>query len=358
MEMETKIVFTNRVGEAIDDIAQAIGSPSVFILVDVNTESYVLPSLQAQSQVAASAQVIVTRSGDANKNIDALTNLWKNLSANGATRSSLLINLGGGMVTDLGGFAAATFMRGMHFINVPTTLLGAVDASVGGKTAVNFAGFKNQVGVFADADAVIISTGFFNTLPQQQLLSGYAEMLKHGLLESPEMLNKLLDYSVVYPVFDSSALLKLLEESVAVKQRIVDQDKYDSGFRKALNLGHTVGHAIEALAMKYQSPVPHGYAVAWGIVVSLILSHMKLGFPTELVHRFADYVHKNYGPYDITCKEYPELLAFMARDKKNPSQGSIAFTLLKDVGQPETGVIIPADEIQSALDIYRDLMHL
>lgn len=356
--METKIVFTNRVGEVLDDLAQEIGSPSVFILVDVNTESYVLPALQAQSKAAAGAKVIVTRSGDANKNIEALTNLWKSLSASGATRKSLLINLGGGMITDLGGFAAATFMRGMHFVNVPTTLLGAVDASVGGKTAVNFAGFKNQVGVFADADAVIISTGFFNTLPQQQLLSGYAEMIKHGLLESPEMLNKLLDYSVVYPVFDSSALLKLLEESVAVKQRIVSQDKYDGGFRRALNLGHTSGHAIEALAMKYQSPVPHGYAVAWGIVISLILSHMKLGFPTEIVHRVADYVHKNYGPYDITCKEYPELLAFMARDKKNPAEGQIAFTLLKAVGEPECGVIVAKEDIESALDIYRDLMGL
>lgn len=356
--MEKKLLFTNRVGEAIDSIVGQIGNPAVFVLVDVNTESFVLPSLQAQSQAVAGARVITTRSGDHHKSIDALADLWQRLCELGATRSSVLINVGGGVVTDLGGFGAATFKRGIHFINVPTSLLGAVDAAVGGKTGVNFNGFKNQIGVFASADAVIISTCFFNTLPQQQLLSGYAEMLKHALLDSPKMLDTLLNYSVVYPLFDSQRLLGLLEQSVAVKQRIVLSDSTETGLRKALNLGHTAGHAIESLAMKYQSPVPHGYAVAWGLVISLVLSHMELGFPSDTLHRLADYVLKNYGPYDITCKEYPELIDFMRQDKKNDDPDHICFTLLKDVGQAEINHVVPTDRIEAALDIYRDLMHL
>ena len=170
--------------------------------------------------------------------------MWKQLSVSEATRSSVLINVGGGMLTDLGGFAAAAFKRGMRCINVPTTLLGAVDASVGGKTAVNFNGLKNQIGVFSEAEASIISTVFFNTLPQQQILSGYAEMLKHALLEDEATLGRLLDYNPVYPEFDSEALLPLLRASVLVKQRIVEEDLTEKGLRKALNLGHTIGLSL------------------------------------------------------------------------------------------------------------------
>ncbi|MDE5643763.1 MAG: 3-dehydroquinate synthase [Muribaculaceae bacterium] len=356
--MEQKLIYTNRVGEALDSLVDSFGTPEVYVLCDVNTKSFVLPVLTAQSTAVADAKVIITRSGDANKNIEALASLWKSLSDLGATRQSVLVNVGGGVVTDLGGFGAATFKRGMHFINVPTTLLGAVDAAVGGKTSVNFNGLKNEIGAFADADAVIISSCFFNTLPQQQLLSGYAEMIKHALLQDKAMLDRLLGYSVVYPQFDSEALLRLLEESVAVKQNIVTQDHGERGIRRALNLGHTAGHAIESLAMKYQSPVPHGYAVAWGMVVSLVLSHMELGFPSDILHRIADYVLKNYGPYDLTCKEYPELMDFMRHDKKNASPDSIAFTLLEDIGKPICGYVVAPDKIEAALDIYRDLMHI
>lgn len=356
--MEQKLIFTNHVSEAVDELVDSLGAPAVFVLCDVNTQSFVLPVLQAQSKAIADARIISTKAGDVNKNIEALTSLWKSLSDLGATRRSVLINVGGGMVTDLGGFGAATFKRGMHFINIPTTLLGAVDASVGGKTSVNFNGLKNEIGTFANADAVIISTCFFNTLPQQQLLSGYAEMIKHALLQDKAMLDRLLHYSVVYPIFDSEALLGLLQESVSVKQSIVAQDLTEKGLRRALNLGHTAGHAIEEMAMRYQSPVPHGYAVAWGLVISLVLSHIQLGFPSDVLHSVSDYVLKNYGPFDLTCKEYPELIELMRHDKKNPTPDDISFTLLKDIGQPVCGCVVPADKIEAAFDIYRDLMHI
>ena len=217
-------------------------------------------------------------------------------------------------MTDLGGFAAATFKRGIRFINIPTTLLSAVDAAVGGKTGVNFNGLKNEIGVFKEAETVIISTVFFSTLPERELKSGYAEMLKHGLLDGEAVYNKLLDYD-----FDNVAgngLLRLVEESVNVKRRIVEQDPFEQGLRRALNLGHTAGHAFESLALKRNSPVPHGYAVAWGMVVEAVLSHTEKGFPSAELYRLADYVCRHYGAFHITCDDYPELIEFMRHDKK------------------------------------------
>ncbi len=356
--MNQRLIFTNLVGGAIDALVDELGAKDVFVLTDTNTSQFVMPLLVNDSAVVAKARRITIPSGDINKNLEQLAYVWKQLSVSEATRSSVLINVGGGMLTDLGGFAAAAFKRGMKCINVPTTLLGAVDASVGGKTAVNFNGLKNQIGVFSEAEASIISTVFFNTLPQQQILSGYAEMLKHALLEDEATLGRLLDYNPVYPEFDSEALLPLLRASVLVKQRIVEEDLTEKGLRKALNLGHTIGHAFESFSFAHLSPVPHGYAVAWGMVAELVLSHMKLGFPSEILHKIAAYVLENYGAMAVECKDYPELLKAMRQDKKNDSPESINFTQLEDVGRPMINCSATKDEIEAALDIYRDLMRL
>lgn len=354
--MEQKLIFTNLVGEALDDLVGSLGAPSTFVIVDANTAHFVLPVLSQQSTTVQGAKIIKVMAGEQNKTLEAAQGIWKQLADLGAARNSVVINVGGGVVTDLGGFAAATFKRGMKFVNIPTTLLGAVDASVGGKNGINFNGCKNQIGTFAEPEASIISTGFFVTLTQQELLSGYAEMLKHALLDSPEMLTRLLTYSVVYPIFDPDKLLTLLEESVAVKARIVDMDFRDNGARKALNFGHTAGHAFEALALRRRSPIPHGYAVAQGCVVGLVLSHLQLGFPSETLHKFAEYVKTNYHAFDFTCDDYPALVDYMLQDKKNTTDGVVNFTLLKDVGQPEINQPVTAEQIKTALDIYRDLM--
>ncbi len=354
--MNQKLIFTNLVGEAIDQLIAELGNPPVFVLADVNTSKIVLPVLLEQSVSVTRAKQITIKAGDANKDLESVQTVWKALHDAGATRNSVIINVGGGVVTDLGGFVAATFKRGMRVINVPTTLLGAVDASIGGKTGVNFNGYKNEIGTFTEPEASIISTGFFITLPQQELLSGYAEMLKHALLESREELSRLLNYSVVYPIFNADTLLPLIESTVQVKCRVVDRDFREAGARKALNLGHTVGHAFESLALERKSPLPHGYAVAQGLVVALILSHLKLGFPSDVLHTFAKYVRDNYGAFSIDCDDYPRLLEYMLADKKNTSDGQIAFTLLADVGDVKTDTQTTPDEVKNALDIYRDLM--
>ena len=283
------VIFTNSVGDALNKAVEQLSPRNVFVLTDENVERESLASFRLHSEW----QKIVIPAGDINKNLDSAQTVWNALQKGGATRKSLLVNIGGGVVTDLGGFAAATFKRGIRFINIPTTLLSAVDAAVGGKTGVNFNGLKNEIGVFKEAETVIISTVFFSTLPERELKSGYAEMLKHGLLDGEAVYNKLLDYD-----FDNvagNALLRLVEESVNVKRRIVEQDPFEQGLRRALNLGHTAGHAFESLALKRNSPVPHGYAVAWGMVVEAVLSHTEKGFPSAELYRLADYVCRHYG---------------------------------------------------------------
>lgn len=354
--MKQKLIFTNLVGEAIDNLIDSLGNPSVFILTDVNTAQYAIPVLALQSKAVAGAKAITVKAGDINKTLEAVQYIWKQLQELEATRTSILINVGGGMITDLGGFAAATFKRGIRAINIPTTLLSAVDASIGGKTGINFNGYKNDIGTFTEPVASIISTIFFTTLPQQELLSGYAEMLKHALLESRSELKKLMDYSVEFPDFDPDKLLKLIESNVMVKTSVVEEDLTENGARRALNLGHTAGHAFESLAFRRLSPIPHGYAVAQGCVVALILSHIRLGLPSDVLYTFANYVRKTYGTFDFTCDDYDALLSFMRHDKKNETTGEIRFTLLANVGDPRINNVVNAEDIRSAFDIYRDMM--
>lgn len=348
------LIFTNDVAGAIDTFAGTYSPTKVFVIVDYNTSAFVLPRLQAESETISGATVITVKAGDMNKNLDSLQTIWRGLAAGGCTRRSLIVNLGGGVVTDMGAFAAATFKRGVTFINVPTTLLGAVDASVGGKTGINWGGFKNQIGTFADAALVVVSTTFFNTLNTEELRSGYAEMLKHALLESQTMLDEILACNVTD--IDPDALLELLEKSVGVKKKIVDADPTEKSLRRVLNLGHTAGHAFESLALERKSPIPHGYAVAWGLIPALVLSHTRLGFPSATLHTVAAYVRENYGTFSFSCKDYPALLSYMAGDKKNDAQGRVNFTLLRAVGEPVIDNILDAKEIETALDITCDLL--
>lgn len=346
-----QVLFTNNVAEALATIAGGKQYNRVFVLVDENTATAVLP--QVQCEVVDKATVITIPAGDTHKTLDTLTHVWQQLQDGGATRHSLLINLGGGVVTDLGGMAAATFKRGIDFVNCPTTLLSAVDAAVGGKTGINFNGFKNELGVFQEAQAVVISTKFFATLPATELRSGYAEMLKHGMLDSQNEFNRLLAFNITEASLDE--LLALLETSVMVKQRIVEQDPHEKGLRRALNLGHTVGHAFESMALHRGNPIPHGYAVAWGLVAETVLSHMKMKFASSDLQALATFVRDNYGAFFITCDDYPQLLDYMHHDKKSVS-GEINCSLLRACGDVETGVTITDDDMKTALDIYRDLM--
>ena len=348
--MNQKVIVS---GNLERDLVNAIAEcehDKIFILTDQTTHDMCLPKLQ-NFLCLKGAQSIVIKAGDTNKTPDSLAEVWTALSQGGATRHSLMINLGGGMVTDLGGFAASTFKRGIDFINIPTTLLAMVDASVGGKTGINFGGLKNEIGVFSDSKFVIINTQFLDTLDHDNICSGYAEMLKHGLISDNKHWAELVGFNLAQP--DLAQLQRMVAESIKVKERIVTEDPHEHGIRKALNLGHTVGHALESFAMKHGRPVLHGYAVAYGMVCELYLSARKTGFPTDKMHQTVRFILDHYGRLPYTCDDYPELLELMRHDKKNTS-GIINFTLLGGIGDIRINQTATKEEIEEALDFLRE----
>lgn len=365
-DMAQKVIFSEQLERTLETAIGECNPDRLFLLTDDNTLRLCWPVVKDYGCLAA-AQLITIPAGDEHKNLSSLSHVWEQLQQGGATRHSLMVCLGGGMVTDLGGFAASTFKRGIAFINIPTTLLAMVDASVGGKTGINFCGLKNEVGVFSEAQAVIICTRFLQTLDMQNILSGYAEMLKHGLISNLEHWAELLRFpiehlnSIEVPNHldhqeESSAdLASLLARSVAVKERIVEADPHEQGLRKALNLGHTIGHAIEEWSFTpTPNPLLHGYAVAYGLVGELYLSAVKCHFPTDRLRQTVQFVREHYGSPAITCNDYPELLRLMTHDKKNTA-GTINFTLLSDIGELQLNQSATDEEICEALDFLREM---
>lgn len=345
--MGQNLIFTNDVQAAVERLTACGDHNLTLWIADVNTAPLISP---------APPHLITIPDGDTSKTLETVTRVWDEMERLGATRRSLVINMGGGMVTDLGGWAAATFKRGVRFVNVPTTLLGAVDAAVGGKTGINYRGLKNEIGVFAPASDVIISTRYFDTLPLEEMKSGFAEVVKHAMLSDHDEFLRLLGHDFTAPI-DHDDLLKRLRRSVQVKVDIVARDPDEQGERKALNLGHTVGHAFESLAMQRGTPVPHGYAVAWGLVTEAVLSHLLLKFPSEDVHRLGNFVRDNYRDFPFTCDDYDELLALMRHDKKSRN-GEITCTLLASIGDYRINQTVTPDDMTAALDILRDHLGL
>lgn len=346
--MSQKIIISKDIKQDITATLAEMAYDNIFILTDENTQKLCQPLL-SDIPVLDKAQYISIKADDTYKTLEAIAGVWTYMSQNQASRKSLMINLGGGMVTDLGGFAASTFKRGIQYINIPTTLLGAVDAAVGGKTGINFNGLKNEIGVFNPASAVIINSDFFRTLDRQNMLSGYAEMLKHGLISSEREWKDLLKFD--FDNIDYDYLTQLVAESVAIKERIVTEDPFEKGIRKALNLGHTVGHAFESLSFEENRPVMHGYAVAWGVVCELYLSKKQTGFPADKLSDTIAFIRKNYGTFAFSCKQYDRLYELMTHDKKN-EDGIINFTLLGEVGDIRINQQATKEEIYESLDFY------
>ena len=376
--MQQQIIISNDIEH---DLATAVAESEhdrVFVLTDDTTHECCLPKVAALLAQYDAVPITIAH-GDQHKTLAALGDVWTALQQGGATRHSLLINLGGGMITDLGGFAAATFKRGINFINIPTTLLAMVDAAVGGKTGINFGGLKNEIGAFADARFVIINTSFLDTLDAENLCSGYAEMLKHALISDERMWAEHVNFDLSQP--DLAELQRMVAESIAVKERIVAEDPHEHGIRKALNFGHTIGHALEEFALQQAtpsggavvstaptnqttggaaiSPAPknrpllHGYAVAFGLIGELYMSARKAGFPTERLHQTTRFIRENYAQTEFTCDDYPTLLNLMRHDKKNKS-GVINFTLLHNIGDIRINQTATDEEIREALDFIRE----
>lgn len=358
------IITTSDIQQTMREVTAGIGADRTFVLCDVNTRQKCLPRLVLSSRTSGfpglSGQLITIPAGDDNKNIDTLALVWRALSEQGATRHSLLINLGGGVVTDIGGFAAASFKRGIRYINIPTTLLAMVDAATGGKTGINFDGLKNEIGAFHQPEHVVLCAAFLATLDKENLLSGMAEMMKHILIghgadavaQMESLADTLADFQASGARQDEVA--RLVRESVGVKERIVAQDPTEKGIRKALNLGHTLGHAIESLLLERHTPVLHGYAVAWGMIGELYLSHVLTGLGVDVLRGATRLLSELYGPCPIGCNDYDRLYSLMLHDKKNTSADAVRFVLLAAPGDIRLDCTAPREMIFEALDFIRE----
>lgn len=316
------------------------------IITDDNVSELWIENLIANYDGLSGAEIIELPHGEENKVLDICSQVWSALSDYEIGRTDLIINIGGGMITDLGGFIASTFKRGLPFINVPTTLLAQVDASVGGKTGIDLGPHKNQIGVFSDADFVFIDPAFLTTLSEDEILSGFAEMLKHGLITFKSYWTDLIK---IDPRKNPEKLLQKIRTSVSIKRDIVAKDHHEVGMRKNLNLGHTIGHAIEGYHLKIGKPITHGLCVAWGIVAESYISHkMKLLSKLEF-DEINSNIRKIFPIIKLEKSTYPELFILLKNDKKNHG-GKFQFTLLSKIGEAIHDQQVTNELIEESLD--------
>lgn len=322
----------------------------LFVITDSNVDSLVIDRLHLMEGALKGARKIVVPAGEEHKNLESAVKIWSFLSDNGATRGALAVNIGGGMVTDLGGFAASTFKRGIDFINVPTTLLGAVDAAIGGKTGVNRGYLKNEIGTFAMPLDVLMSGEPFGTLPREEVLSGMGEMLKTALVADATLYNRLIRWERL--VENPGGCVNRIRRCAEIKREITCSDPKEKGLRKVLNFGHTAGHAFESICLERGAAVPHGIAVAHGIMFGLIVSHIMLGMPTEIIYPYEGVLKSAYPRLPLKCGDADKVVAFMGHDKKNAAARHPSFVLLRTVGEPVIDCEPAEQDIRAAFDIY------
>ena len=339
------IFFENSLNELVTFLRENNYS-KVLVLVDNNTEKLCLPLLQQHLSTICDFDIIEIDAGEENKNIDFCIGIWKMMLDFEADRNSLLINLGGGVISDMGSFAAATFKRGIDFVQVPTTLLSQVDASVGGKTGIDMDHFKNIIGTFTQPKAVFIEPEFLRTLDKRQLYSGFAEVLKHGLIYDQNLFRQLQG------IKPEQIPAEIIYRSVEIKNEVVTLDPFEKGIRKILNFGHTIGHAIESYSLKNdKNPLLHGEAIAIGFICEAYISFKLNGLPHSELKEISTLIHSLYSKYPIKKTRFSELLGLMKNDKKN-SSGQINFSLLTNIGHCTINNFCNDEEIYESLDYY------
>jgi 3-dehydroquinate synthase len=321
----------------------------IFIIVDQNTLEHCYPIFCSKIETTLEIELIQFDAGEKNKNIDTCIGVWNALSELKADRKSLIINLGGGVVTDLGGFIASTHQRGISFINAPTSLLAMVDASIGGKTGVDLGNLKNQIGVINNPEMVLVDTVFLKTLPQNEMRSGLAEMLKHGLISDEIYWTKMKDLSKL----TTKDLDSLIHQSIDIKNNIVKKDPFEKGIRKSLNFGHTLGHAIESyhLESKKKKTLLHGEAIAIGIILASYISTIKTGFEKEKCIEIKNIITNIYGKKHFNQNEIKEIIELTKFDKKN-THGNVNFVLLKNIGTTIIDQVVENQVIKESFDFY------
>lgn len=348
---ENLIVFGEKSYQSLNKILREKDISKVFVLCDENTQEHCVPFLFREISVEIDSEIIEIESGEDHKTIETCQQLWNTLSDLNADRQSLIINLGGGSITDIGGFVASTFLRGISFINIPTSLLGMVDAAIGGKNGVNRNGLKNQIGVINLPILTVIDIQFLGTLPQNQLRSGLAEMLKHGLIADEAYWHKLADLSQL----TLADLEQLVKDSVEIKTTITSKDRKEKDLRKLLNFGHTLGHAIETYCMEnIEKPgLLHGEAIAIGMILESFLSVKTCGFPEEKLTEIKSVILGTFEKIAFSKTDIEAIIALLKYDKKN-SHGKVNFTLLKTIGKGEIDCQVSNDLIYAAFQFYAE----
>lgn len=334
------ILYRNDIGQ----LAQIIASHTkVFLLLDENSNRFCLQQFDALGLITDYIKIVIS-AGEQHKNMDTVQYIWSQLVENQADRNSLLINIGGGMVTDIGGFAASCYQRGIDFINIPTTLLGMIDASVGGKTGIDFHGLKNQIGVFSQPSAVVILFEFLETLPHRELLSGLAEIIKYGFIFDKEFLGA----NPINPTW--------IKKSIKAKNDITSKDPSETGLRKILNFGHTIGHALETYLIDTLENITHGEGVALGMLSALFLSEKYCGLNHEITLHYKDLYRQNFKRIDLNGIPIETLLEIMRHDKKNQG-GDIRFVLIEDYGKPVYDVVVKSEDIKDSITYLIDYLN-
>lgn len=342
------ITFLDSGFSQLNDFIDQLNPGRLLILVDENTHEHCLPTLLGNLETTVPFEIIEIEAGEEMKTIETAVQLWEILAEFETDRSSVLINLGGGVITDLGGFVASTYKRGIRFINIPTTLLGMCDASIGGKTGIDHRFIKNLAGTFWLPAHIFVYPEFLKTLPFTELRSGFAEMLKHGLIADKKHWQELTSITQITP----EAVIAHIEKSMNIKQRIVDEDYHETHIRKTLNFGHTVGHAIESLFLQLGTPLPHGEAVAAGMICETWISYLEDFISETEANNIITELRRFYPTIPVDSSYFEKLLLLMSHDKKNTGS-SIRFALLNETGKAGYHYEVSVENILLALKIYQ-----
>ena len=344
IKLEDYNIYVGHIEQAIRVLVKDANYSKVFVLVDENTKQHCLPILEGFLKGVELIQIEIL-SGEQNKHLQTCQNIWKVLMDHQADRKALLINLGGGVIGDMGGFCACTYKRGIEFIQIPTTLLSQVDSSIGGKLGIDFANVKNSIGIFKNPQAVFIDPVFLKTLDPREIRSGFAEMIKHSLIADRkqwELLSGIKDLETVN-------WASLIVPSLMIKKRIVEEDPFEKGIRKALNFGHTIGHAVESHFLMGENPLLHGEAIAVGMIGETYLSSKLQQLSTPDLQRIKAFIQSIYGSPLLTAQDFPTLLNYMGNDKKNEG-GTINFSLIEPIGSVHINQTASHDLIIDALE--------
>lgn len=341
-------IYVQSIGSEIQSLIDQRGYSSVFILVDQNTREHCLPIIQ--NHISTSIHEIEIPAGEIHKTIVTCQHIWNGLIEGQADRKSLLINLGGGVIGDMGGFCASTYMRGLDFVQIPTTLLSMVDASVGAKLGIDYKGYKNLIGLFNEPQAIYVDPNFLQTLDPRELRSGFAEIIKHALIQDEKMWEEIQAMDLT----NYNNWQTLIEQNIQIKKRIVESDPFEKGARKALNFGHTIGHAIEKQYLESSSPLLHGEAIAIGMICESYLSHQEGHLQKEDLETISKYISDQYPNLPTSLHSTSQITSALALDKKS-KKGIPMFSLLDNIGNYRVNVSVGASVIDDSLKYYNSL---